>query len=158
MCSDLFFRLLLAEATGNEVSGNPEGFARFDSRSKSAGIFTSGGLPAPLWKSTSDSRLASFGLSRIIEPCNTLLLVPVACGCTDFAPLSFCSSVITGRPDDPSVIVFLFGSICTKADLILFVVDHWKHGKKLGKIARYVDFSTVEDGSVIGANTSVGFT
>jgi hypothetical protein len=54
--------------------------------------------------------------------------------------------------------VFLFGSICTKADLILFVVDHWKHGKKLGKIARYVDFSTVEDGSVIGANTSVGFT
>jgi hypothetical protein len=40
----------------------------------------------------------------------------------------------------------------------LFVVDHWKHGKKVGKIARYVDFSAVEGGRVIGANTSVGFT
>jgi hypothetical protein len=40
----------------------------------------------------------------------------------------------------------------------LFVADRWKQGKKGGKIARYVDFSAVEDGRVIGANTSVGFT
>jgi hypothetical protein len=45
-----------------------------------------------------------------------------------------------------------------EADLIFFVVDHWKHCKKVGKIARYVDFSAVEDGRVISANTSVGFT
>ncbi len=40
----------------------------------------------------------------------------------------------------------------------MFVVDHWKHGKKLAKIARYVDFSAVEDGRVLGAKSSVGFT
>jgi hypothetical protein len=40
----------------------------------------------------------------------------------------------------------------------LFVADHWKHDKKGGKIARYVEFSAVEGGRVIGANNSVGFT
>jgi len=118
--SDLLFHLLLAEGTANEVSRNPEGFARFDSGSTSAGIYSRGRLPALVSKSTSDVRLASFGLSRIIEPCNTLLLVPVACDSTDFAPLSFGSSVITGRPDDPPVSVFLFGSICTRMRLTSF--------------------------------------
>ncbi|CAM6024724.1 unnamed protein product [Sphagnum balticum] len=73
MYSDLFFRLLLAEATGNEVSRNPEGFARFDSRSKSGSIFTRGRLPALVLKNTSDFRPASLGLPRIIELCNTVL-------------------------------------------------------------------------------------
>jgi hypothetical protein len=41
-------------------------------------------------------------------------------GSADFPPLSLCSSVIRGRPDDPSVSVFLFGSICTRMRLTSF--------------------------------------
>jgi len=76
------------------------------------------GFPSVLLKDTSGVR-------------DTLLLLLVTSVSTDFALLSFGSSLITGRPDDPSVSVFLLGSICTEADLILIFVEHWKHGKKV---------------------------
>jgi hypothetical protein len=68
-----------------------------------------------------------------IEPRNTILLLLVTSVSADFALLSFGSSLITGRPDEPSVSVFLLGSICTRMRLtsFLFFVEHWKHGKKV---------------------------
>jgi hypothetical protein len=96
------------------------------------------GFPSVLLKDTSEAR-------------DTLLLLLVTSVSTDFAVLSFGSSLITGRPDDPSVSVFLLGSICTRMRLISFC-SSLSTGSTARKfvIVRYINFSAGADGSVIG--------
>ncbi len=40
----------------------------------------------------------------------------------------------------------------------MFIIDRWKHNKKVERFVRYVDSSIVEDDNVIGVNTFVGST